>query len=94
MPILNIANDHNSPAISRGLLKCPSVCGRPKTAKRLHRETGGARKVRDARESEVKSTGSESNPAGRSNTKKQHKKNEMKGIYYVLHRKRNTTDDR
>jgi hypothetical protein len=46
-------------------LICPSVCGRPKTAKRLHRETGGARKVRDARESEVKSTGSESNPAGR-----------------------------
>lgn len=75
-------------------LICPSVGESSKTAKRLHRETGGAREVRGARESEVKSTGSESNPAGRSNTKKQHKKNEMKGIYYVLHRKRNTTDDR
>jgi len=65
MPILNIANDHNSPAISRGLLKCPPAGGRSLAAQDCRGRPRAMRKVRDTRESEVKSTGSESNPAGR-----------------------------
>ena len=47
MPILNIANDHNSPAISRGLLKCPPAGGRSLAAQDCRGRPRAMRKVRE-----------------------------------------------